>query len=731
MTLPVFPNPISLLEIGTEFGDTQPHAMSEFVGEVGKTATAGQNVTFSNFHGLSAIPSATASFEWTHNQVGAANTIWTHATTLPSYVADNIIVCVAVGQYNAISPPATFDGQPMTVVSTGGRGVDDYQVIIYVSDYAYVGNNPQIVITDIASSSFSSVSVYVLENADVMPYAIDSSIATSNNYTHTLINGLTGSGVVIGGAVLNETSQNTDWSQGTEDYEVLFLDGNSFSLMSWEAPTNGSVTVTGSKTFSATTTAYFITKDPSFNLATLSSTLLWNYDFAEQSTLYQTADTSTPVTATGQTVKRINNQGSVGGHMTHNGTFTNADVQYLGADGVEQTRASWDLYTWFETPSGTDRNTTNKGHIFWSSYVGDVSHNQWFALADGASGDAIIADTTNNSIGFFSIDNGGLGVGFGSPPYFVNPVPEANNDNIVFEVKMDGVNSYTRLNDNIYDSISQSGEADVNIAFVGYLNGAFQSGSENQVCKQLLIFQEDLTPLEVKQVRHYLNSKFKLGLSPDMNTAPPPPIALYHFDDNVTATHGQDWNVAADTYYACEFANGADIRANPENWVDLDRQIDPSNEPCTIEMWYTPSQLITGGGKSFIIAEGLLRASVPQGGDPAIFFQFNPNSSNHTIRYLFIDDVGGISIDQYTGLIAQNIDVPVHIAVSIGSGTIECYHNGTRISSHSTPANLEVWNSLRGLSLTVPSYIYIDELRITDEKVYTGATITVPTTPFT
>ena len=45
---------ISLLQIGTEFSDISPHSISEFAGEVGKTATAGQNVAFSDFHGLSA-----------------------------------------------------------------------------------------------------------------------------------------------------------------------------------------------------------------------------------------------------------------------------------------------------------------------------------------------------------------------------------------------------------------------------------------------------------------------------------------------------------------------------------------------------------------------------------------------------------------------------------------------------------------------------------------------------
>ena len=45
---------ISLLEIGTEFSDTSPYSISEYVGEVGKTATAGQNVAFSDFYGLSA-----------------------------------------------------------------------------------------------------------------------------------------------------------------------------------------------------------------------------------------------------------------------------------------------------------------------------------------------------------------------------------------------------------------------------------------------------------------------------------------------------------------------------------------------------------------------------------------------------------------------------------------------------------------------------------------------------
>lgn len=45
---------ISLGNIATEFGGSAPHSMSEYVGQVGKSASAGQNVSFSNFHGKSA-----------------------------------------------------------------------------------------------------------------------------------------------------------------------------------------------------------------------------------------------------------------------------------------------------------------------------------------------------------------------------------------------------------------------------------------------------------------------------------------------------------------------------------------------------------------------------------------------------------------------------------------------------------------------------------------------------
>lgn len=42
---------ISLSQIGTEFGASAPHSVSTHVGRVGKTAVAGQNVSFSNFYG--------------------------------------------------------------------------------------------------------------------------------------------------------------------------------------------------------------------------------------------------------------------------------------------------------------------------------------------------------------------------------------------------------------------------------------------------------------------------------------------------------------------------------------------------------------------------------------------------------------------------------------------------------------------------------------------------------
>ena len=56
---------ISLLEIGTEFSDTSPYSISEYVGEVGKTATAGQNVAFSDFYGLSSGHNLTTTLIYT------------------------------------------------------------------------------------------------------------------------------------------------------------------------------------------------------------------------------------------------------------------------------------------------------------------------------------------------------------------------------------------------------------------------------------------------------------------------------------------------------------------------------------------------------------------------------------------------------------------------------------------------------------------------------------------
>jgi len=44
--------PISLDDVAAEFGGTVPHGVDEYADKVGKTATAGQNISFSEFYGL-------------------------------------------------------------------------------------------------------------------------------------------------------------------------------------------------------------------------------------------------------------------------------------------------------------------------------------------------------------------------------------------------------------------------------------------------------------------------------------------------------------------------------------------------------------------------------------------------------------------------------------------------------------------------------------------------------
>ena len=46
---------ISILQISSEFGGSTPHSLGEYAYVVGKTASAGQNVSMTSFYGLSAV----------------------------------------------------------------------------------------------------------------------------------------------------------------------------------------------------------------------------------------------------------------------------------------------------------------------------------------------------------------------------------------------------------------------------------------------------------------------------------------------------------------------------------------------------------------------------------------------------------------------------------------------------------------------------------------------------
>ena len=76
MPLPSAPNPISLLDIGTEFEDTAPHSMSEFYGVGAPPVQSSGPLSFGDFHGKANHPENV----WTYQAAGGVNTSFAHDT---------------------------------------------------------------------------------------------------------------------------------------------------------------------------------------------------------------------------------------------------------------------------------------------------------------------------------------------------------------------------------------------------------------------------------------------------------------------------------------------------------------------------------------------------------------------------------------------------------------------------------------------------------------------------
>ena len=82
MPLPSSPNPISLSQIGTEFDDTAPHAMSEFHGVGVPPVASSGPLSFSDFHGLSNY----ADNQWTIQSSSQVNNISTNNNGVTQYI---------------------------------------------------------------------------------------------------------------------------------------------------------------------------------------------------------------------------------------------------------------------------------------------------------------------------------------------------------------------------------------------------------------------------------------------------------------------------------------------------------------------------------------------------------------------------------------------------------------------------------------------------------------------
>lgn len=203
------------------------------------------------------------------------------------------------------------------------------------------------------------------------------------------------------------------------------------------------------------------------------------------------------------------------------------------------------------------------------------------------------------------------------------------------------------------------------------------------------------------------------GLTVDPNL-----LGLWHFNDSVAADGaGAAFTGTTPNYSAAQFGNGA----NPSSANLINNMNIPfSSGPITIECWL--KETVTNGAVNQDV--GVTTAA---NGGGSLIYRLAGSTSGIMDSYFNAGAIG--STGTFSGSSGSAYTIQ-HLALVVGASETRAYHNGSQVNSIAKGYNDY---TIDGASIVIYNSTgepLIDELRIKAEEVYTGASFTVPSSPF-
>ena len=210
--------------------------------------------------------------------------------------------------------------------------------------------------------------------------------------------------------------------------------------------------------------------------------------------------------------------------------------------------------------------------------------------------------------------------------------------------------------------------------------------------------------------------------------AGPSTIGLWHFDDNLLAAEGNDWTGSPSSYDTGVSGNGAELVSLTPAYMDFDAALDPDTQDLTVEGW----AVIHDGEAT---SRNVLRGYSSTGGSGSLSFQvivYATVVGSYDVRATVWNSSGSFTVgisDVLTAPVATPTGTHFALVYDSTANSTGIYINGKLEGTRSGAGR--IIGSLIGFTAapsTEPALL--DELRITNAKLYSGSTYTIPTPPF-
>jgi len=201
---------------------------------------------------------------------------------------------------------------------------------------------------------------------------------------------------------------------------------------------------------------------------------------------------------------------------------------------------------------------------------------------------------------------------------------------------------------------------------------------------------------------------------------PDPTLGLWHFDNSVVGEVGLPWTTSSLGIISTKAHTGFDVGVLMDTFCFINYALEKFDSTgYTIEMFGSPT---VDTGAPIRARTGLNGG----GGDFTILSTYNKNTGFISITWR--DTLGG-TIASGSGTVA--VLEWCHLAIQFNDTVIEFYCNGELLSSTDHTVGGKTPRGIGSITQDSVENCYLDEYRISRGFVYSGATYTIPTEPFT